>query len=178
MTIYCGEAAAFFIGHQMSLLPRLRFSKDRENEALRERVTTLQTALQQCADMAGRWTRFQSGVAIVLAFALLVCGFTLGVYRQTIKDAGATLVQAVGLARAPNADAAEEAYRSSEYAKALALAQPLAEAGDARAQSVLGLLYYRGRGVTLNYDEALKWFRSAAAQGDVAAQFYLGFMFS
>jgi hypothetical protein len=50
--------------------------------------------------------------------------------------------------------------------------------GDARAQSLLGLLYYRGQGVAQDYAEAAKWFRLAADQGDADAAFYLGVMFS
>jgi len=57
--------------------------------------------------------------------------------------------------------------------------RPLAEKGDARAQSTLGLVYYRGgRGVPRNDSEALKWFRLAASQGDADAEFNLGVMYT
>jgi TPR repeat protein len=162
----------------MSLFPRLRRGKDPETEALQERVSSLQAALQQCGEVARRWTSFQRGVSLVLAAVLLAIGFTLGVYRDQIKTAGSALVQTVGLAGVPNADAANSAYEEGDYATALKLARPLAEAGNARAQSTLGLLYYRGRGVRQDYEEALKWFRLAADHGDVVAQFSLGFMYS
>jgi hypothetical protein len=42
------------------------------------------------------------------------------------------------------------AYRAGDYATAFALWEPLAEAGDARAQFHLGALYYEGRGVARN----------------------------
>ena len=53
-----------------------------------------------------------------------------------------------------------------------------AEAGDARAQSLLALMYYRGRGLPQDDRAAAEWFRRAAGQGDTAAQFYLGGMYS
>jgi TPR repeat protein len=43
---------------------------------------------------------------------------------------------------------------------------------------MLALRYYRGRGETRDYKEALKWFRSAADRGNAAAPFYLGIMFA
>src|SRR5262249_6473441 len=89
------------------------------------------------------------------------------------------LTQAIGLSSAPpNTDAAYAAYQKGDYATALRTARPLADEGDSRAQSMLGLLYYRGRGTATDHNEALKWFRNAADKGDAAAQFYLGFMYS
>ena len=41
-----------------------------------------------------------------------------------------------------------------------------AEGGDANAQYALGCLYYEGQGVPQDYDEALAWYRKAAAQGN------------
>ena len=43
------------------------------------------------------------------------------------------------------------------------------------AQYNLGMLYDTGRGVAQNDQEALKWFRLAAAQGDARAQHSLEF---
>jgi TPR repeat protein len=61
----------------------------------------------------------------------------------------------------------------------LRLGRPLADQGDARAQSILGLVHYRGRGgVPQDLDEAATWFRQAGDQGDATAQFYLGLMYA
>ncbi|MDO8370187.1 MAG: GIY-YIG nuclease family protein [Candidatus Nitrotoga sp.] len=49
--------------------------------------------------------------------------------------------------------------------------------GDKYAQNGLGAMYYSGRGVTQNYQEAVKWFRLAAEQGLAKAQFNLGVMY-
>ena len=76
-----------------------------------------------------------------------------------------------------NADAGYAAYEKGNYEAALKLLRPLAENGDDRAQSMLGLLYYRGRGgVQQNDAEALKWFLLAADRGNALAEFNLGVM--
>ncbi len=45
-----------------------------------------------------------------------------------------------------------------------------AEQGDADAQALLAVVYYNGRGVELNYEEALRWARLAAEQGNARGQ--------
>src|SRR5262245_4574369 len=162
----------------MSFLPRI-FGKDPKTEELQERVSTLQSALRQCGEVAARWTTFRREVTIGLAALMLVVGFLLGVYRDSIVQSFTGLRQAIGLSSGPpNTDAAYAAYQNGDYATALRTARPLAAEGDSRAQSMLGLLYYRGRGTATDHNEALKWFRNAADKGDAAAQFYLGFMYS
>ena len=42
---------------------------------------------------------------------------------------------------------------------------------DAKAQYVLGRKYEIGDGVSMNYDESLKWYRLSAAQGNAKAQY-------
>jgi hypothetical protein len=42
--------------------------------------------------------------------------------------------------------------------------RPLADHGDAKAQSYLDLVYAQGRGVAQDYAEAVKWYRKAADQ--------------
>jgi uncharacterized protein len=69
------------------------------------------------------------------------------------------------------------AYEHGDFAAALRLFQPLAEHGDASAQSNLGVMYEQGRGVVQNYREAMRWFRLAALQGDASAQSNLGVMY-
>ncbi|MGI9383949.1 MAG: tetratricopeptide repeat protein [Methyloligellaceae bacterium] len=49
-----------------------------------------------------------------------------------------------------------------------------AEQGDAKAQYTLGTMYRDGRGVTQDYDEALRWWRKSAELGLVDAQYALG----
>jgi predicted small lipoprotein YifL len=52
-----------------------------------------------------------------------------------------------------------------------------AEAGDAKAQYNLGVMYRTGQGVEQDFKEAVNWYRKAADQGDVEAQFTLGLMY-
>ena len=49
-----------------------------------------------------------------------------------------------------------------------------AEQGLANAQFNLGVMYHKGRGVPQSYEEAAKWFRKAAEQGDTKAIQALG----
>jgi TPR repeat protein len=49
-----------------------------------------------------------------------------------------------------------------------------AMAGDIESARKLGRLYYLGRGVPLNFPEALKWFKIAASKGDAYAEDKMG----
>jgi uncharacterized protein len=49
-----------------------------------------------------------------------------------------------------------------------------AEQGDASAQSILGLFYEKGQGVTQDYKQAVHWYTKAAEQGFAWAQLVLG----
>jgi TPR repeat protein len=87
------------------------------------------------------------------------------------------LLLAVGAAVAGPLEDAWAAYRRNDYVTALRLYQPLADQGDADAQSNLGFMYWNGYGVSKNYAEAVKWYRKAADQGNADAQFGLGVMY-
>ena len=62
------------------------------------------------------------------------------------------------------------AYESGDFATALREWTPLAEQGDAEAQSNLGNMYLLGEGVIQNDKTAAKWYTLAAEQGDAMAQ--------
>ena len=49
-----------------------------------------------------------------------------------------------------------------------------AEAGDAKAQYLLGRMYETGDAVKQNYKEAIKWFKKASEQGMAQAKCELG----
>src|SRR5450631_4064558 len=53
-----------------------------------------------------------------------------------------------------------------------------ADAGDARSQVELGVVYASGDGLPTDEVEAVRWFRKAAAQGDAAGEYALGEMYS
>lgn len=52
-----------------------------------------------------------------------------------------------------------------------------AEAGDASAQNELGDNYFFGRGVDIDYAQAVFWFQKAASQGNARGQFNLGYCY-
>ena len=72
---------------------------------------------------------------------------------------------------------AADAYRRGDYGITLRAFRPLADQGDATAQSLLGEMYALGQGVPQNDAEAVKWWRKAAGQGDASAQYNLGSMY-
>jgi uncharacterized protein len=86
----------------------------------------------------------------------------------------------IGAARAADADTAFRtgltAFNEGAYASASAAWVPLAEAGDARAQSGLGFMYYSGRGVPRDSVRAAAFFTRAAEQGEPTAQLFLSMM--
>ena len=69
------------------------------------------------------------------------------------------------------------AFQAGDFATALQEWTPLAEAGDANAQSNLGFMYDDGLGVPQDSVEAVKWYLLAAEQGDTKAQSNLGIMY-
>lgn len=62
------------------------------------------------------------------------------------------------------------AFDGRDYATALKELKPLAEAGDRRAQFILGLMYEGGLGVSVSDSRAWGWFRLAADRGEPDAQ--------
>jgi TPR repeat protein len=85
-----------------------------------------------------------------------------------------------GVGRAESLDAAFRdglaAYNTGSYARALSAWEPLAKAGDARAQAGLGFMYYSGRGVPRDSARAAELFRLAAEQNEPTAQLFLALM--
>ncbi len=73
--------------------------------------------------------------------------------------------------------AGKEAIDRGDYATALKEWRPLAEQGEARAQTNLGVMYRLGEGVPQDDTEAVRWYRRAAEQGHTKAQFKLGAMY-
>ena len=69
------------------------------------------------------------------------------------------------------------AYNNKNYGTALKEITPLAKAGNADAQHLLGLMYYMGRGVPQDYPQAFQWHRKAALQGKADAQYVVGAMY-
>ncbi|MBR1125585.1 sel1 repeat family protein [Bradyrhizobium lablabi] len=62
------------------------------------------------------------------------------------------------------------AYNRGDYVPAIKLFRPLAQAGNAKAQSVMGVMYRKGQGVARSSARAFMWFSLAAARGDAKAK--------
>jgi TPR repeat protein len=156
-----------------------RFGSGRAHvAALEEQVSMLQAALARKAvsrrSAASGHVLTATGAVVIMAF-----GFALGANSDRLTKSIADRVAAAAIPPpVHDAGAAEAAFRNGDQAAALRLAWPLAKQGDVRAQSLVGLIHYGGRGGLRNDAEAVKWFRLAADQGDAAAQFRLGLMHS
>lgn len=70
------------------------------------------------------------------------------------------------------------AYRNKNYQTALNEMLPLAKAGNARAQNVMGLLYQGGHGVPQDHAESLRWLVLSAEQNEPTAFNNLGVVYS
>jgi uncharacterized protein len=93
-----------------------------------------------------------------LAALVLLAGINATAWADRFDDAGA-------------------AYQRGDHKTAFGLLKPLAEDGHADAQFILGLMYELGQGVIQDYDEAIEWYRLAAAQGNANAQFNLAVIY-
>ena len=130
-------------------------------------------------DIAERKAELRSAWHLTTVASLfLVLGFVIAVGLKPLWLAIPQRILAFGTEQpAQRVDAAYAAYQKRDYAVALRLVRPMAEQGDARAQSLLGLIYFEGRGVRRDEAEAMKWYRRAADQGDADAQLEIGDMY-
>lgn len=71
-------------------------------------------------------------------------------------------------------ESGESAYKRGDYKNALKHFEPLAELGNAKAQSNLGFMYGQGIGVPQDFNLSIDWFKKAAAQNNTDAQHNLG----
>ena len=69
------------------------------------------------------------------------------------------------------------AYERKDFAAAIAVWRPLAEAGNAEAQTLLGAMYWSGEGVLRDHKQAAYWYLHAAEKGYARAQNDIGFMY-
>lgn len=92
------------------------------------------------------------------------------------------LLLLLSAAAAPSARAdafaqGERAYARQNYQLAAQILLPLAEQWDARAQTYIGVMYLRGKGVPQNFLVAAYWLHLAAGAGYPEAQYFLGLMY-
>ena len=70
------------------------------------------------------------------------------------------------------------AFERGDYKTALKEFQDLAEQKDSRGQYGMGLMYDLGTGVSMNFEEAAKWYHLSAEQGNADAQNNLATMYA
>lgn len=80
----------------------------------------------------------------------------------------------VGSSAAADLTTAQQAYKQGDYAIALKELTPLAEQGNPKAQLLLARMFLMGQGVSRDSDQAMKWFRASANQGNADAEFFMG----
>ena len=90
----------------------------------------------------------------------------------------AVLLGSAGMSWGADLQKGLDAAQKGDFATALKEWKPLADQGNANAQSNLGLMYDNGKGVPQNYKIAMKWYRLAAEQGNADAQHNLGVMYA
>ena len=67
--------------------------------------------------------------------------------------------------------------KKEDFSKSIELWMAAAKAGNAEAQLELGVRYYFGDGVEVDYETSAKWLRKAAEQGESNAQYYMGWAY-
>jgi TPR repeat protein len=109
-------------------------------------------------------------------------GFLRRISRSPVRAAGLRLfllflVSAAPSARADTFAQGQRAYARQSYQLAAQIFLPLAEHWDPRAQTYIGVMYLRGKGVPQNFLVAAYWLHLAASAGYPEAQYFLGLMY-
>jgi clan AA aspartic protease (TIGR02281 family) len=100
--------------------------------------------------------------------------------KLTLKHAVAAIILMLNFAVPVTAGPREDgvhAYNLKDFAAAMRDLRPLAEQGDATAQTFLGFMYEHGNGVQRNATQAALWYRRAADQGIAVSQHSLGYLY-
>jgi len=98
--------------------------------------------------------------------------------RRLAMGLAAVLLLAVSSAPAESGfETGVTAYKHGEYKTAMSLFRPLAENGDPKAQTILGLMYSYGEGVQVDLHAASRWYRRAAEQSYGVAQYSLAMLY-
>ena len=77
----------------------------------------------------------------------------------------------------PAIEDVRKAYDGGDFAVAFEEVRPLAEAGDVKAMTLLGLMYRKGQGTDADTDAAIDWLGRAAEKNDAEAQLALGMIY-
>lgn len=89
--------------------------------------------------------------------------------RPLLAAAALFAVSVVAHAAGADLKEANAAYRKKDFARALALYQAAADAGDPAAMNEIGLMNAKGEGLPKDLPASIVWFKKAADKGDVDA---------
>jgi len=98
----------------------------------------------------------------------------MGTWLGRLSSCALTILVWGSLCAGADLESAKRAYELRDYATAFKQIVPLAEQGNADAQFILGMMYWKGQGVLKDPDQGIKWFKASAAQGNADAQFFVG----
>ena len=105
---------------------------------------------------------------------LLFSAFSVSVHAAVSVPAdGSAAIPAA--ADGPSKEAME-AFQAGRHAKAVELAKPLADQGNAEALYLMGFAYESGKGVEGSKDQALEYYRKASALKHKDATYRLAFI--
>lgn len=102
---------------------------------------------------------------------------THSLFKTALRVLG-VLTLLSGAALAAPLDDASRAFEAQDFKKSLELAMPLAQQGNAGAQTMVGIQYLYGHGVAKDTNQALAWLKKSTALGDALGQFTLGMMYA
>ncbi|MDC0379819.1 sel1 repeat family protein [Litorivicinus sp.] len=72
---------------------------------------------------------------------------------------------------------ARDAMESNQFSKAMQMLRPAANAGNADAEELIGIMYAMGLGVTQDYRRAFEWYLRSAMKGHAGAQSGVGWYY-
>jgi len=115
--------------------------------------------------MASNWNKRTLPVFTLIA---IFCPWLIACQSEEAADVGS---QRELLVRA------DQAYKRGDYNVAQGFYKKLAQAGVPQGQAGVANMYRQGRGVDQDIEESIHWFKKAANQDWVPAQYQLGFIY-
>lgn len=107
---------------------------------------------------------------------LLYLSTSLSIAHAAVSLPGEQSIASLPTGADGPAKAAMEAFQTGRHFKAVELAKPLAEKGNAEAQYLLGFAHETGQGAEASRDKALEFYRKAAASKHRDAVYRLSFI--
>lgn len=114
-----------------------------------------------------------SGQIRLLMNNMLACAVIVGLAVTALASCSEPGALAVGTAETAYQHGVV-AYNAHDDAEAKQWFTLAAEQGDAAGQTILGMMYLSGEGVSPDISEGLRWLNLAADQGDAEAQLHVG----